>query len=478
MPISNVVVALRRTVRETNRSFRTVRERLARLPKGDEPVNVMRMAADEEKTNGDGNAADDARSEASDEGKAAEKTSEADGTSEQGNADQEPLKNAIEVGESEAKVEEAETKKAPSVEPLQGASWAKGFVRFERALTFIESRLLFVALMALVFSLVFWISLRGMATPLESKSAAGITFRMFVGAAVLGGLARGVAVRALKLDEVKSALMTVVGIIVGIGTAFLWRAVGIAHFDAILNWLQEGSSLTMIGGLRGLSTRLTVVVALIGAALAAARSKHINIDVVLRFMRPAWRKPVHVLGAIATATVCFVAAYGFFDYSSIEGFGQNRDTTMSEKIAGVRRASSTHRFVLYKQIRLDLRAFPDVVFGGMRWDAPTRMNGRQWNAWLNEAGFAEEFSKEEFESLKAPPSAEDEGRVPMVTLPGEASKGILSHDLDLIWPLGLFWIGLRVILRALLVISGHASVEPDADEPDEDDVAAAAEAAR
>jgi Tripartite ATP-independent periplasmic transporters, DctQ component len=223
---------------------------------------------------------------------------------------------------------------------------------------------------------------------------------------------------------------------------------------------------------------LTVAVALIGAALAAARSKHINIDVVQRLMNPAWRRPVHVLGAVATATVCFVAAYGFFDYTSIEGFGQNRDHTVSEKIAGVRRVSATHRFAFYKQIGLDLRTFPDVVFSGVRWDAPDRMNGRQWNEWLVAEGFSEHFSKEEFESLKAPASAENESRVPMVALPGESAKGVLSHDLNLLWPLGLLWIGLRVIMRAILVIAGHASVEPDADEPDEDDVQAAAEGAR
>lgn len=456
--------------------------RLARLPNRDEPVNVMPMAADEDKTEGEGTAPDTKQSEASDDGasaeKEADKAAEAEESSKQEDAGEEPSEDSSEESKETSEVEPSAAKTAASATHPQGAAWANGLVRFERGLTWIESRLLFVTLMALVFSLVFWISLRGMAAPIESKSSAGTVFRMFVGAGVLGGLSRFVAVRALKLDEMKSALLTSVGVILGIATASLWRGVGIARFDAILNWLQEGSSLTLVGGLRGLSTRLTVAVALIGAALAAARSKHINIDVVLRFMNPAWRKPVHVLGAVATAAVCFVAAYGFFDYTSIEGFGQNRDVTMSEKIAGVRRESEKHRFVFYKQIGLDLQAFPDVVFSGVRWDAANRMNGRQWNAWLTEGGFSEHFTKEEFEQMKAPPSAEEESRVPMVVLPGESAKGSLSHDLNLLWPLGLFWIGIRVILRALLVISGHASVEPDSDEPDEDDAEAAAEGAR
>jgi hypothetical protein len=223
---------------------------------------------------------------------------------------------------------------------------------------------------------------------------------------------------------------------------------------------------------------LTIVVALIGAALAAARSKHINIDVFLRFMRPSWRMLVHLLGAFATAAVCFISAYAFLDYTSIQGFRQNREATMSEKVAGIRRLSERHRFVFYKQLGLDMRTMPDVVLSGVRWDAPTRMNGRQWNAWLADADFSKQFTPEELASMRAPPLMEDEPRVPIIVLPDESSKGALEHDLNLIWPLGLFWMGVRVLLRALLVASGHASVEPDADEPDEDDVPATTEVAR
>ncbi len=462
---------IRRAVPTPNRSFRTSWYRLARLPDRDEPVNVVPMAADDIKNDGPDSPDEPDRSETNDEAAPPNEEENAEDGANESQAAEAPSENAGEEGPSE------KTAAAPPTKPA-GASWANGLVRAERAFTWFESRLLFVALMALVFALVFWISLRGMASPIESKSAAGSVFRMLVGAGVLGGIAHVVAVRSLKLDETKSAFVTVGGVVLGVLVAPMWRTVGIARFDAILNWLQEGSSLTLVGGLRGVSTRLTVVVALIGASLAAARSKHINIDVVLRFMRPSLRAPVHILGAIATAAVCFVAAYGFLDYTSIEGFGQNRDTAMSQKIAGMRGVSAKHRFVFYKQIGLDFRTMPDVVFSGVRWDAPTRMNGQQWNAWLTNAGFADAFSAEEVEMMKAPASMEKEPRVPIVTLPGEAAKGALEPDLNLLWPLGLFWIGLRVILRALLVLSGHASVEPDADEPDEEDDAPAAEAAR
>ncbi|MRG93583.1 TRAP transporter small permease [Polyangium spumosum] len=384
--------------------------------------------------------------------------------------------------EPQATTSREEGAKTSAEPPRAGAAWATPFVRLERALTWFESRLLFLVLLALVFALVAWISLRGLASPVQADNAAGTVFRALLGAALLGALARFGTSRARIDDEKRRAIVTVVAMAIGVAIAPAWREVGVDRFDAILNWLQEGSSLTLFGGLRGVATRLTLLVALIGASLAAARSKHINIDVVLRFMQPKLRPFVHVAGALATAAVCFTAGFGFFDYVSIEGFGQPKEAPLAEKIAGVRRASSLHFFVLRKQVALDLRAMPEVVFKGVRWDTPSRMNGRAWNTWLDEAGFGERFTAEELVMMKAPPEAEEQPRIAVVNLPGESARGLLIHDMNLMWLVGLWMIGLRVLLRALLVASGHASVEPDAEEPDEDDEptapAAAGEGAR
>lgn len=384
--------------------------------------------------------------------------------------------------ETDAVTSRDEVAKGNAEPPRAGASWAKPFVRIERALTWFESRLLFLVLLALVMSLVSWISLRGLASPVQAENAAGTVFRALAGAALLGAIARFGTARAKINDETKRAIITIVAMTLGAGIAPAWRKVGVDHFDAILNWLQEGSALTLVGGLRGVATRLTLLVALIGASLAAARSKHINIDVVLRFMQPKLRPFVHIAGALATAAVCFTAGFGFFDYVSIEGFGQRKEASLGEKVSGVTRASSLHLFVLRKQLALDLRVMPAVVFKGVRWDDPSRMNGRAWNTWLDEAGFAERFTAEELESMKAPLDAEEQPRIAIVNLPGESARGLLIHDMNLMWLVGLWIIGLRVLLRALLVASGHASVEPDAEEPDEDDEprtsAAAEEGAR
>jgi hypothetical protein len=40
----------------------------------------------------------------------------------------------------------------------------------------------------------------------------------------------------------------------------------------------------------------------------------------------------------------------------------------------------------------------------------------------------------------------------------------MIHGLNLMWCFGLFFIGLRVALRAILVAAGHAPVEADPDE--------------
>ncbi|MDI1475536.1 TRAP transporter small permease subunit [Polyangium sp. y55x31] len=375
---------------------------------------------------------------------------------------------STEKGEAEDASAREEDAKAHAEPPRVGAAWGQPFVRIERALTWFESRLLFVVLLALVFSLVAWISLRGMAAPVQAENAAGTVFRALFGAAILGALARFGTARAKVDDETKRAIVTIVAMAIGAGIAPAWRKVGVDHFDAILNWLQEGSALTLVGGLRGVATRLTLLVALIGGSLAAARSKHINMDVVLRFMQPKLRPFVHIAGALATAVVCFTAGFGFLDYISIEGFGQRREAPIAEKVSGIAHTSSLHLFVLRKQLALDLRAMPGVVFKGVRWDDPSRMNGRTWNTWLDEAGFAERFTAEELASMKAPPGAEEEPRIAIVNLPGESARGVLIHDMNLMWVVGLWIIGLRVLLRALLVASGHASVESEAEEPDED----------
>jgi hypothetical protein len=51
----------------------------------------------------------------------------------------------------------------------------------------------------------------------------------------------------------------------------------------------------------------------------------------------------------------------------------------------------------------------------------------------------------------------------------EQARGLVIRDLNFVFPFGLAMIALRFILRALLAISGHVRVDPDAAH-EEDDV--------
>ncbi len=361
---------------------------------------------------------------------------------------------------------------------LHGAAWALPLVKIERAWTWFEARMLVVVLLSLIFFMVTWISLKGLSLPLQSGSRAGTAYRMLFGIAVGGGLAQ-LATR--KLPEARRTQITFAVILVGIGGAPLWRARGVEYCEHILNWLQEGSSLTMLGGLRGVSTRLTILLALTGASLAAASGKHINIDVVLRFFSPRIRKLVFVLSTVATLAVCVAASWGFFDYISIESFSAKKEATAGEKIEQVGHEASQDLFLFRKQIGLDFSAMFHVLGGG-KWDDEGRMNGRSWNDIVDYGGYREHFTKEEVEPVLAPKDALDESRVALVVVPGGSPRGLLLHAMDLLWCWGLLNIGLRFFMRMLLVVSGHASADPEPEEfdgviPPPDVVEAEAEAA-
>ncbi len=345
-------------------------------------------------------------------------------------------------------------------EKLVGAKWAEPLVKLDRGWTWFETRLLVVVLLSLVFFMVTWISLKGLALPLTSDSKAGMAFRVLFGLAIAGGLGQLVGRR---MPETRRNALTFAAMLVGAGVAPLWRAKGVTYAEHLLNWLQEGSSLTMFGGLRGVSTRLTILLALLGASLAAASGKHINIDVVLRFLNPKIRRLVFILSTLATLLVCVSAAWGFFDYVSIESFDAKNDDRASTKIEKVEHEVGQDLFLWRKQMGLDVSA-AFYVLGGGKWDDQGRMNGRQWNQFVEEGGYREHFTKEEVDALLAPQEALDQPRTAQIVVPGGSPRGLLLHALDLIWCWGLVNIGLRFVLRMLLVASGHASADPEPDE--------------
>lgn len=349
----------------------------------------------------------------------------------------------------------------------EGAAWGRPLVTLERRFTWFELRLLVAIILLLIASMVAWVSVLGLSSPVESQDSSGTLFRGFVGAVVLALISWGVSKR-MALSKQTSSLLGVAAIVLGFATAGLWRATGVEYFGHIKNWLQEGSTLTMFGGLRGVSTRLTIVLAFVGGSLAAASGKHINIDVALRFVTPKLKLPVFVIQNVATILFCVVASVAFFEYIAITNFNAKEETTRSEKAGIVAKAVSQDLFLMRRQLGFDLSSTPHVLGGG-KWDDESRLNGRQWNDYLESSGYRDYFTPEQVEALKAPPDALDESRLALAIGPEGQPRNLLIRTMNLTFAVGFLFMAFRFLLRMLLVLSGHADIDAESDYDPEDD---------
>lgn len=348
---------------------------------------------------------------------------------------------------------EGEREKPPPAR--KGKAWGDPIARFEAGWTKLETRLITWVLVAQLLSMVTWVLLSGLSSPVQSGNASGLVMRAVIGAVALG---LGLWFLTQKLDNTRRSVAVLLGVVLGVASAKLWRTTGVDYFDNWKAWLQEGSTLTLMGGLRGLATRLTLWLALLGGSLATGSGKHINIDVVFRFVPPKARLPIAVVNWLAAALVCSGAVWGFFDHIAIESYGAKADDTAGAKIATSAERMSDHLFLVRKQLRLDLKTFPHIVAGDRydRWMSP-----KEWNEWVKDAGFEDRYPKELVETIVVPEDAPP--HTPLVLAPdGESTRGILVHDLSLVFPFGMLVLALRFLLRALLALSGHIEVDPDA----------------
>ena len=138
------------------------------------------------------------------------------------------------------------------------------------------------------------------------------------------------------------------------------------------------------------------------------------------------------------------------------------EATAGERIAHVREEVGKDLFLLGRQVSLDFKSFPKVLVG-------TKYNEylgtKEWNAWVDGASWKAHYPEEAVEGLKMPEmEGEEQTRLPVISIPGavENVPELLVKDLNFIFPFGLFMIALRFLLRALLAISGHVRVDPDA----------------
>lgn len=371
-----------------------------------------------------------------------------------------------------------ETSAVKDLQKLKGAKWAEPIAGFEQRWTWLESRLLTFVLIWQLISLVLWVLLSGLASPPTEGDSAGAVFRSTIFAIILG-IAAFFAFK--KSSEEKRQYAVIGGLVAGILIGLVLRppaeatggirlavnkALALDRADAAIvhffgnmkSWLQDGSTLTLMGGLRGLATRLTLWLALLGGSLATAAGKHIHIDLIFRFLPKRFRVPAAIVNFSAAALVCFTATWGFFDHIAIESFGSKAEDTAGSKISRSLHEIGKHAFLTRKQIGLDLRTLPHVL-KAERYDH--WMSPAIWNEWVKDAGFEDHFNKEEIQGILVPEVSDP--HTPLVISPdGEGTRGMLTHDLGLVFPFGLLMIGIRFLLRALLTISGHIPADPDA----------------
>jgi TRAP-type C4-dicarboxylate transport system permease small subunit len=356
----------------------------------------------------------------------------------------------------------ASPKAAPSGAPsnqhalkLPGAAWGEPLVALDRGWTRFEVWLAMVAFALEIFSMTLWVGLKGFSAAADHPGS--VVFRAVLGGTVLGTIAH----LSLAKQKPKVRLWATLGaVFLGFLLAKTWLHFGVDYSSNLLNWYQQASFLTLLGGLRGVGTRTTMLLALVGGSLATARGRHIVIDVVTRFVGPRQRLIMILIGWVASAMVCMTAAWGFFDHISIENFGARADDSAGKKVGQVFSQMGEDFFIVRKQISLDMMATPHVLFKGEVYS--DWFTGKEWNSWLETSGFVERYGKEPTDGLKIP---ENETRAPLVVIPGRGEpRGELISAAYLVFPFGLMVIAFRFILRGLLVLSGHASTEEESEE--------------
>ena len=328
--------------------------------------------------------------------------------------------------------------------------------RFDAAWTRFESILCAAVLVLEVTAFTLWIVLKGLSANSSASNSSGLVFRAVVTAVLLGTL----AYRVVRHQAPKRMAAIVMGVsALGLVLGRASGNAGAGYFSNLLNWQQDSSWLTLLGGLRGVGTELTWWLAMVGASLATGGGKHINIDALLRFLRPNLRVPAILIGWMMSAIVCFAGVWGFFDHIAIGSFGSPADATPSEKVSTVMREGGRHMFLLRRQLSLDLMTSGHVLMGE-RYDG--WLHGAEWNTWLADGGWDNYYSKEEIAAVTMPADAATDLHPPLVVGPtGHNPRGLITRDLHLIFPFGLLMIGLRFVVRVLLVLLGEVEAESD-----------------
>jgi TRAP-type C4-dicarboxylate transport system permease small subunit len=373
---------------------------------------------------------------------------------------------------------------SPAATPAR-AAWGAPFARFDAWWTRIEARLCAILVFIEIAALCLWVTLKGMSRDFSgTENKAGLVLRLLVTAAALGAVWNvGLRVREARADKApkwgRVALIGLPSLLLAYIALRSWSHASVMYASNLLNWMQNASVLMLFGGLRGFVTRMTLWLALLGASIATSKGKHINVDVIVRMMKPATRTKVAAVTWTAAALVCFGATLGFSDYIMIADFRLEADrpcapgsseacqVPASEKIAAVSHAAGNDLFLLGRQLTLDLRSLPRVI-GGAPYDK--WMTGAEWNEWLAGADWKARFPAEAVDALKLNADDPSVRRTPAVNVPGgqEQAPGLLLREFSFILPFGMLMICLRFLLRVVLLLAGYVTADPDAVHGDDD----------
>ena len=372
---------------------------------------------------------------------------------------------------------------APTAEPeaaapaaaatLQKAAWGAPIDRLDRAWTKLDARLCAVVLIADAMTLVAWVSIKALAQ--TGNSGSGRVFRMLAGALVFGAVAHLLSRKRSARHEAITAGAVLAGFVVGSRLGNF----GVEYFGNLLGWLQSASFLVFFGGASDIAKRLTLWLALLGASVATGQGKHINVDVVMRFLTPRARVPVAVLGWVVAAAVCFVGVWGFFDHVAVVDYGakltvpcpgdaaKSCPAPPSSKVDTVLKGTSRDMFLAGRQISMDLKTLPKVLGGTPygKWLTP-----KAWNEWVREGGWENHFAADDVKGMQMD-DAPDTFRTPAVTaIPASNDRvyQLLVRECNFVFAFGLLVMSIRFILRSLLAIAGWVKVDPGAAHGDEE----------
>jgi hypothetical protein len=375
----------------------------------------------------------------------------------------------------------------------QPAAWGAPLLKIDKLWVRIEQRLAVWVIVLELFTLCAWVAVKGFAayyTP--GGNVVGVIFRSVVGAIVLGLIAH--LITRKQKTVINGFAVTAAGFI-GLLLAPSWANAGGEYASNISGWLQNASSLALIGGPRGLVTRLTLFLALLGGSMAASKGKHINIDIATRYFPKSWIKPIGMIGWFAAAIVCFAASYGFVDSIAVTKFRAEAfrscdqrldrlestggpaspdrapmtgvcETAVSERLGVVVDGIGVDAFLLRKQIALDFRTIPKVI-AGEPYDK--YLTPQEWNRFIREGGWVPFFPEEAVRTMYVPEDDPTLAKMPMVFAPttGEGRDSLI-RDLNFVLPLGLLAIGLKFLLRILLVASNQVRFDPESAHDEED----------